>query len=211
MLDNSMRHNQFRGIFRFKDGGNLTEEAFKRQQKQVEKLRSIFENNSVALAPLTEGIELDDLSAKSAQKDESINNLVKLKRDLVDDVAKMLGIPPNLVHGDVADLDKTMEAYVEFCIVPLMKKISDELNAKFFSRNEYLNGKVIKIIGVNKMNPLKHADAADKLVSSGPYSPNDVLEMFGDERKDDPNMDKHYMTKNYQVLDGTASEGGENE
>ena len=219
MLDNSMRFNQFRGVFKFKDGGALDDETFQRQRQQVERLTEIFENNSVALAPLTEGIEIEDLSSKGAQRDESINNLVKLKRDLIDDVAKILGIPVNLIHGDVADLEKTMEAYINFCINPLMKMISDELNAKFFDIEEYLGGQHIKIYGINRIDPLRNATAGDKLVSSGVYSRNEVREKFGDERVDDPEMDRYLVTKNYQYADEETDEanlvdpdeGGDNE
>lgn len=219
MLDNSMRFNQFRGVFKFKDGGALDDETFERQKKQIERLSEIFKNNSVALAPLTEGIEIQDLSSKGAQRDESITNLVKLKRDLIDDVAKILGIPVNLIHGDVADLENTMEAYINFCINPLMKMISDELNAKFFDIKEYLGGQHIKIYGINRIDPLRNATAGDKLVSSGVYSRNEVREKFGDERVDDPEMDRYLVTKNYQYADEETDEanlvepdeGGDNE
>lgn len=214
MMEHSMRHNQFRGIFKFNDGGNLTEESFKRQQAQVERLREIFENNSVALAPLTDGIELTNLTSGSTQKDESVNNLVKLKRDLIDDVAKYIGIPVNLVHGDVADLQNTMEAYVAFCVNPLMKKVADEANAKFLTANQYLEGMKIEIYGINRIDPLRNASAVDKLASSGVYSRNEVREKFGDERVDDPEMDRYLVTKNFTYADEETDEpleGGENE
>lgn len=218
MLDNSMRFNQFRGVFKFEDGGALDDDTFERQKKQVERLSQIFENNSVALAPLTEGIDIQDLSSNSAQRDESINNLVKMKRDMVDDVAKILGIPTNLIHGDVADLENTMEAYINFCINPLMKLIADELNAKFFDPEEYFEGNYINIVGINRIDPLKNSTAGDRLVSSGTYSRNEVREKFGDERVDDPEMDRYMVTRNYQYVDDHEDdegeeddEGGENE
>lgn len=201
MMDNSMRKNQLRGFFTYKDGGNLSKEAFEQQKNQVERLQKIFENNSVAYAPLTESIEFTDLTPSSTQRDESVNDLMSIKRDLTDDVAKMLGIPSNLVHGDVADIENSMEAYITFCIEPLMKKIGDELNAKFFTPRQHLNGRKVKIVGINKMDPLKNADAADKLIASGTYSKNDVREMFGDARVDSEEMDKHVMTKNYEETD----------
>lgn len=214
MMEHSMRHNQFRGIFKFNDGGNLTEEAFKRQQAQVERLGEIFKNNSVALAPLTDGIDLTNLTSSNAQKDESVNNLVKLKRDLIDDVAKYIGIPVNMVHGDVADLQNTMEAYIAFCVNPLMKKVSDEANAKFLQMSEYLDGKRIEIYGINRIDPLRNASAVDKLASSGVYSRNEVREKFGDERVDDPEMDRYLVTKNFTYTDDEEiddpAEGGEN-
>ncbi|MDQ7860598.1 hypothetical protein RCO48_04545 [Peribacillus frigoritolerans] len=49
---------------------------------------------------------------------------------MIDDVANILGIPINLLHGDVADLDSGLKAYIKLCINPLVKKITDELNAK---------------------------------------------------------------------------------
>lgn len=210
MMEHSMRHNQFRGVFKFNDGGNLTEESFQRQKAQVERLREIFENNSVALAPLTDGIELTNLTSGGAQKDESINNLVKLKRDLIDDVAKYIGIPVNLVHGDVADLQNTVEAYVAFCVNPLIKKVADESNAKFLTQEEYLNGQKIEVYGINRIDPLRNASAVDKLASSGVYSRNEVREKFGDERVDDPEMDRYLVTKNFMYADDEVDEGSEN-
>lgn len=99
-----------------------------------------------------------------------------------------------------------MEAYINFCINPLMKMISDELNAKFFDIEEYLGGQHIKIYGINRIDPLRNATAGDKLVSSGVYSRNEVREKFGDERVDDPEMDRYLVTKNYQYADEETDE-----
>ena len=210
MMDYSLRHNQFRGFMKYGDGGNLTEEAFQAQRQQVEKIGEIFQNNSVAIAPLTEGLEFEDLSTASAQRDESVSNLVKLKRDLIDDVAKMTGVPVNLIHGDVADLQNTMEAYINFCINPLMKKLSDEVNAKFFSFEEWQDGQSIEIVGINRIDPLRNATSVDKLASSGVYSRNEVREKFGDERVDDPEMDRYLVTRNFTYADeDDLEEGGE--
>gem|GEM_PF-5369711 len=48
------------------------------------------------------------------------------------------------------------------------------------------------------------------MVASGAYTRNEVREKFGDERVDDPELDKYVITKNYQTVD-TASKGGENQ
>lgn len=53
---------------------------------------------------------------------------------MIDEVAKILGIPPSLIHGDMADLENAMESYIKFCIKPLLKKIEDELNAKLIPK-----------------------------------------------------------------------------
>lgn len=212
MMDHNMRHNQFRGFIQFDDGGDLSDEMYESQKAVIQRLTETFEQNSVAIAPMTDGVEFRDLSNTGASKDESVSNLVKLKRDLTDDVAKMLGIPTNLIHGDVADMENTMEAYISFCVKPLLKKISDEINAKFITQEEWLSGKRIKIFGINQLDPVKNASAVDKLISSGGYSRNEVREKFGDERVDDPELDRYIMTKNYAYTDETETEeGGEKE
>lgn len=208
MMDHSLRHNQFRGFMKYDDGGNLTDEVLQAQRKQVEKIGEIFQNNSVAIAPLTDGLEFEDVSSASAQRDESVNNLVKLKRDLIDDVCKMLGVPTNLIHGDVADLQNTMEAYINFCVNPLMKKLSDEVNAKFFTFEEWQAGRNIEIVGINRIDPLKNSNAVDKLASSGVYSRNEVREKFGDERINDPEMDRYLVTKNFTYADEDEEDEG---
>lgn len=212
MMDHNMRHNQFRGFIQFGDGGDLSDEMYESQKAVIQRLTETFEQNSVAIAPMTDGVEFTDLSNTGASRDESVSNLVKLKRDLTDDVAKMLGIPTNLIHGDVADMENTMEAYISFCVKPLLKKISDEINAKFITQEEWLSGKRIKIFGINQLDPVKNASAVDKLISSGGYSRNEVREKFGDERVDDPELDRYIMTKNYAYTDETETEeGGEKE
>ena len=209
MMDNSMRRHQLRGFFKFKDGGAMDKESVKRQKAIIENITKMFEDSSVAYAPISENMEVQDLTQSNAGTDESVSDLVKLKRDLIDDVAKMLGIPTNLIHGDVADLENTMDAFIEFCILPLNKKISDELNAKFVTKKDYLKGKHIKVVGLNRKDPLKFAVQADKLVASSLFTVNQIKEMFDFEQEDNPLLDKYYITKNYEEAD--TLKGGENE
>lgn len=208
MMDNSMRRHQLRGFFRFKDGGNLTQETIKRQRQIISKITDMFKDNSVAYAPIPENIEVEDLTQSNAGKDEAVNDLVKLKRDLIDDVAKMLGIPVNLVHGDVADLENTMTAFYKFGLKPLNKLINDELDAKFFTEEEHLDGYHVRILGIDRKDPLEFAVQIDKLISSGTFTPNDVLDLLGQPLSNDERLDKYYITKNYseQTLKGGEDE-----
>ena len=97
---------------------------------------------------------------------------------------------------------------MKFCIGPLVKKISDELNAKLIEKKAYLNGSRIEVKGVTEKDLIDHAEAVDKLVASGAFTRNEVRELFGAERSDNPELDEFVITKNYQSA-GTV-EGGEN-
>ncbi|MDN6722077.1 MAG: phage portal protein, partial [Staphylococcus equorum] len=134
-------------------------------------------------------------------------NIQKVKKLFIDDVAKIIGIPPNLIHGDVSDLANAMEAYIDFCINPLISKIEDELNSKLFSENEFLNGKRIEVAGINKVDPIKNAEKVDKLISSSAAKQNEVREMLGLEPVE--GGDRFILTKNYKKEGENTLKGGE--
>ena len=67
-----------------------------------------------------------------------------------------------------------------------------------FKEKEFLKGKRLKIVGIDKVNPLEMAESIDKLVASGTFNRNQVRIMVGEEPVDDPEMDTYYITKNYE-------------
>ena len=176
-------------------------------QSYVNKITNSFSTNAVAVAPLSKGFDYQEVSGNAKAGSASFDDLTKLKKSLQDDVAKAIGIPPALINGELADMDNAMESYIKFCIQPLIKKIEDELNAKLFTESDVINGKSIKVVGIDKKDPLEHAESVDKLVSSGTFTRNHVRVMFGEEPSEDPDMDEYLLTKNYTL----ASEGGEND
>ena len=56
-----------------------------------------------------------------------------------------IGIPTALIYGEMADVEKQTKNYMLFTVKPLLKKISDEANVKFFEKEEYLSGKKLKL------------------------------------------------------------------
>ncbi|MED3650615.1 phage portal protein [Heyndrickxia sporothermodurans] len=208
MIEVSLRKNQIRGLVGIESTQQLTEENRKKLQEFIDRLFNSFRKNSIALVPKLKGFEYNEVSSgENKNNGQSIDELAKLKKSLIDDVANILGIPNALIHGELADYETSIKAYIKFCIGPLMKKISDELNAKLIEKEDYLNGQKIEIRGIAEMNPLEVAAAVDKLISSMAYTPNEVRVKLGDEPSPDPRLDKHYFTKNYQSAEEV--EGGE--
>ena len=145
--------------------------------------------------------------ANGTDNGKSIEELTKLKKSVIDDVADILGIPNALIHGEMSEYDTAIKAYIKFCIGPLVKKLEDELNAKLLTKSEYLNGSKIEVKGITEKDIIDHAAAVDKLVASGAFTRNEVRELFGAERSDNPELDQFVITKNYQTADSV--EGGE--
>ncbi|MGG3841828.1 phage portal protein [Anoxybacillus kestanbolensis] len=207
MIETSMRANQIRGIVSIDSTQSLNQDNQTKLQKFIDKLFNAFKNNPVAIVPKLKGFEYDEVS-NGSNNGKSIDELTKLKKSLIDDVANILGIPNALIHGELSDYETSIKAYVKFCIGPLVKKIEDELNAKLIAKKDYLNGSRVEVKGVTEKDLIDHAEAVDKLVASGAFTRNEVRELFGVERSDNQALDEFVITKNYQSAG--AVEGGEN-
>lgn len=204
MISAQMRNYQIRGIVNVDSQKVLDAREIEKMQNYVNKVTEAFSKNSVAIAPLSKGYEYQDVSSASKSNNASFDELVKLQKNLIDSVAKAIGIPPSLIHGDLADLKNALESYSKFCTRPLNKKIEDELKAKLLTQKEVIAGKNLKVIGIDKKDPLEMAEAIDKLVASSTFTPNQVLVLLGEEPSDDPKMNEYFVTKNYTKNDNNS-------
>ncbi|MEB7998915.1 phage portal protein [Staphylococcus saprophyticus] len=197
MINAQMRNYQIRGIINVDSQKTLDKTEVEKMQNYVNKVTEAFSKNSVAVTPLTKGYEYQDVSTSTKGNNASFDELNKLQKSMIDSVAKAIGIPPSLIHGELADLKNALESYSKFCTKPLNKKIEDELKAKLLTQKEVIKGKNLKVIGIDKKDPLEMAEAIDKLVASSTFTPNQVLVLLGEEPSDDPKMDEYFVTKNY--------------
>jgi HK97 family phage portal protein len=207
MMEVSLRNNQIRGTVNIDSTQSLDKENTAKLQSFIDKLFNAFRNNSVALVPKLKGFEYNEV-AKGENNGQSVDELTKLKKSLIDDVANILGIPNALIHGNLSDYETSIKSYVRFCNSPIVKKIQDELNAKLITKQDYLSGTKVDVFGLTERDLIENAEAVDKLVASGAFTRNEVRELFGKERAEDPELDKFVITKNYQSAG--AIKGGEN-
>ncbi|UBH14858.1 phage portal protein [Macrococcus armenti] len=209
MMQQELKNNQIRGILKVSQGGGkLDDKNMSRLQKYADKIYQSFTKSSVAIIPGIPGFEYEEITKGQSSSNSNAENISKVKKAFIDDVAKIIGIPPSLLHGEMADLENAMDAYLDFCIKPLVKKMENELNSKFFTQDEFLKGKRIKLVGLNRLDPVKNATSIDKLISSNFATINEVRDLFGFEQLD--GLDIFLRTKNYEP-DNEASKGGDNE
>ncbi|TDM15706.1 phage portal protein [Macrococcus bovicus] len=208
MIDRHLLNNQIRGTVSMPiKGSTYTADQIARLNEFVKRLYNSFDK-PVAIVPQAAGIEYKDIPFGGSNQE--FKELNELKKSVTEDVARMIGIPPVLISGEMADLENAMTSFNKYCLGYFLKLINDEMNAKFFEPDEYLSGAKIKMIGINKKDPLELATAVDKLRASGTFTGNQIREMLGEEAVDNVELDKYVITKNYQSVETVALEGGDN-
>lgn len=207
MVEVAMRNHQIRATVSGKDGRGFDDDLQKKAQSYIDKVYGKFSKETIAIVPLQNGLEYNELTNTVGETDQSIEELKKLKRQFVDEVADILGIPSTILHGELADLESAQAVLNKYCLKPLNKKVQDELNAKIVSQDEFKAGTNIKVVGVDRKDIFDLADAVDKLISSGGFNRNEIRgEVDYDEIE---GGDEFYITKNYQKTEGGEEVDGE--
>ena len=200
MVEVAMRNHQIRATVGGKEGRGFDDKLQKKAQSYIDKLYEKFRKDSVAIIPMQQGLEYNELTNTVGETNQSIDELKKLKRQFVDEVADILGIPSTILHGELADLESAQKVLNKYCVKSLNKKIEDELNAKTISKSEYVSGTEVKVVGVDKKDIFDLADAVDKLISSGGFNRNEIREEVDYESIE--GGDEFYITKNYEKAKG---------
>lgn len=206
ILNSQKRKNQVRGTVDMDMIGAKTEEQIAKLQEFIDNMYKAIGTKDIAIVPQQKGIEYKEVYNGSANG-PSVEEINKVTNGFLNQVAMAIGIPTALLYGEMADVEKQTKNYMLFTVRPLLKKISDEANVKFFEMNEYLLGKKIEVKAVSYQSIFDLATSIDKLISSSAFTGNEIRSEVDYEDSDDPNLNVHHITKNYTRLD--ESEGGE--
>ncbi|WP_176544190.1 phage portal protein [Bacillus cereus] len=207
ILSSQKRKNQIRGTVDMDMIGAKTQEQVDKLQKFIDDMYQAIGKKDIAIVPQQKGIDYKEVYNGSSNG-PSVEEINKVTNGFLSQVAMAMGIPTALLFGEMADVEKQTKNYMLFTVKPLLKKLSDEANMKFFEMNEYLEGKKVEIKPVSYQSIFDLATSIDKLISSSAFTGNEIRLEVGYEVSDDPNLNTHHITKNYTKL--TESEGGEN-
>ncbi|WP_144508458.1 phage portal protein [Bacillus mycoides] len=206
ILNSQKRKNQVRGTVDMDMIGAKTEEQIAKLQEFIDNMYKAIGTKDIAIVPQQKGIEYKEVYNGSANG-PSVEEINKVTNGFLNQVAMAIGIPTALLYGEMADVEKQTKNYMLFTVRPLLKKLSDEANVKFFEMNEYLSGQKIEVKVVSYQSIFDLATSIDKLISSSAFTGNEIRLEVGYEDSDDPNLNKHYITKNY--TETSTTEGGE--
>ncbi|MEE3950756.1 phage portal protein [Peribacillus frigoritolerans] len=208
VLNSQKRKNQIRGTVDMDMLAAKTEKQQAKLQEFIDNMYKAIGEKDVAIIPQQPGFKYSEITG-SSNNGQSVDEINKVTNGFLDQVAMVIGIPISLLHGDMADVEKNTKNYMLFTISPLLKKISDEANVKFFTAKEYLAGKKVIIKSMSYHSLFDLATSIDKLISSSAFTGNEIRLEVGYEPSTDSNLDKHFITKNYTEMQN--DEGGEKE
>ena len=209
ILNGQKRKNQIRATV---DMDMINAQSEKRQAKLQEFINNMYkavETKDVAIIPQQPGFEYKEQSGNGIAG-QSVDEINKVTNGFLEQVAMAIGIPLSLIRGDMADVEKQTKNYMFFSVSPLLKKIKDECDVKFFTKKQFLDGNFIEVRKPSYRDIFDLATAVDKLVSSGVFNGNELRSELGHETTDEEIHKKYHITKNYQTSD-EALKGGEDE
>ncbi|GAB6169689.1 phage portal protein [Clostridium carnis] len=185
------------------------------RKKEIEdmfqrKFKNYFEAENAVL-DLPKGVKYEEKNGDGNRKSTSdmvdIQNLIK---EAFQRAAQAFKIPPPLLNGDIAGVQGVTDNYLTFSIDPIVDLLSEEANRKRYGKKAYLNGSYLKIdtTCIKHIDIFSIAEKIDKLISSGMYSIDELLEKIGDTPLNTEWSVKHWITKNYSEITKLDQEGG---
>ncbi|WP_460292428.1 phage portal protein [Clostridium tertium] len=187
------------------------------RKKEIEdmfqrKFKNYFEAENAVL-DLPKGVKYEEKNGDGNRKSTSdmvdIQNLIK---EAFQRAAQAFKIPPALLMGDVAGIEDVTSNYLTFSIDPIVDLIAEEVNRKRYGKKAYLGNSYLSIdtTCIKHIDIFSIAEKIDKLISSGMYSIDGLLEKVGDTVLRTDWSEKHWITKNYSEITKLDQEGGDN-
>lgn len=192
-----------RGLFMLSNNvsfGTTDQEEIK--QIMTKKVSDYYGEKDTAVMTLENGLGFEDKS-KNEVKYEDIDQMIEKVFTLV---FNAYGVPLNFMkEASTTSATKSssgiMDQYLSMCINPLATLIETEINAKFYTKKQYLERTYIKIRthNVKHNSPLESATNIDILRRNG-FNFNEIMEYLGEEEINEKWATERYITKNYEKM-----------
>lgn len=159
-----------------------------------------MKNDPVVPIPIKKDAKYEEFKGQGSTKVSFVDDIDKIKKQYVADVAEIIGIAPSLIHGEVADNSTNYRQFIEQVIEPLVSQICRGLEYAIFEKSDYINGDRVKVTGLKNYDLFDVSSSADKLIADGIVNADEIREELGLPPIPDGKGQIYYMTKNYEEL-----------
>ena len=176
----------------------------------MEKQIKPFLDSESSMLPEMDGYNYTQISGNNtAVKSDEIR---ALQSSIWAETARAFLIPNALIAGNNQDTTVANRQFLTDVIDPIAKMITQEVNRKRFTMEEYLAGDRLSVdtSAITHFDIFANAANVEKIIGSGVKSVNELRALIGDAAIDEAWADKHFMTLNIGSAEG-QTEGGENE
>jgi HK97 family phage portal protein len=164
-----------------------------------------------AVLPLYEGYEYSEPSTDAKKSTNSeINDISKLKTEVIATVGNALHIPPAIISGEASQLSDAVDTFIANSIDPLAQMLEQEITKKRYGESEFIKGNYLLIdtTYVKHIDAITSANNLDKAIACGVLNPAKAQKYCNALPSNDEWAQAYYMTKNYQTAEMTLK-GGE--
>ncbi len=188
-------------------------------QEKVDKLlnedfRKFFSNNKNAVLPLYTGMTYEDLNKdRSSTKKSEIEDIKTVINEMISKNAIAYGIHPSMILGNVENTAEADKYTISKAIKPIAEMLENAITEAIYKADGFIKGNYVNIslAPLRDVSVFENAEASDKLIASGQYSIDDLIEARGGRRLNTNWSKQHWMTLNYRAIEDAVSqsEGGE--
>lgn len=181
------------------------EALMSRLQRQ---LKTFFDSQNGALT-LNTGYTYTPI-ATSARNTSEMNDIANMTDEFAERLGLALRVPVALMKGSVENTENAKTDLVMFGIRPIAQAFEQEYNAKRLGKNAFIKGSRLFIDPL----PIQLGDIAslptfcERMTSCGQYSVDELRDLRGEPLLGTPEAQKHYITKNYGLLENPEQEAG---
>ncbi len=186
------------------------QEEGKLQEHIQATMKDFMDPSKDAVYPETNGFEYEEIDkAKGSKSNDSGRETKNFIDDMFDFIAVAFGIPPSLLKGDTVDTKDAVNNFITFCINPLARLITDEINRKMYGYKLFKERTYAKLDTSNiKAVDLRDiANSIDLLNRNGALTIDDILRILGKEPLGGDIGNMRFITKNLEALDKVLEEG----
>lgn len=149
--------------------------------------------------------------ATSARNTSEMNDIANMTDEFAERLGLALRVPVALMKGSVENTENARTDLVMFGIRPIAQAFEQEYNAKRLGEKEYTRGSRLFIDPL----PIQLGDTGslpqfcERMTSCGQYSVDELRDLRGEPLLGTPEAQKHYITKNYGLLENPDEAAGQ--
>ena len=174
-----------------------------------------FMESSIGALPEFDGYDYQLLGSSGGKTTVADSGDIRnLAADIFDFTARGFLIPAVLINGKVEATEDANDRMLSFAVDPICDQLQEEVNRKRYGYDRWNAGDYLRIdsSSIIHYDLFDQAASVEKLIGSGVYSINDILQAVGQATINEPWADMHYLTKNFdEIVAATMGEGKENE